>query len=109
MSLTPSARAGHRLPPGDKRHGTRGGYSNWGCRCQPCTKANTDAVRNYFRGRGVRPIAEWRAELRAQALASLPPHGSEARYLHKLRPCRCARCRKASAEARKRRRKKSGL
>jgi hypothetical protein len=23
-------------------HGTPGGYTNWGCRCTGCTRANTD-------------------------------------------------------------------
>ncbi len=25
-------------------HGTRSGYQNWGCRCVPCTRANTEAM-----------------------------------------------------------------
>lgn len=30
------------LSPGDTRHGTYTGYSNWGCRCDPCRKAKQD-------------------------------------------------------------------
>lgn len=30
------------LPPGDERHGTANGYTNWNCRCQPCTTAHEE-------------------------------------------------------------------
>ncbi|SER81713.1 hypothetical protein SAMN04488583_6373 [Mycobacterium sp. 88mf] len=29
------------LPPGDPRHGTPNGYTNWGCKCDACKAANT--------------------------------------------------------------------
>lgn len=28
------------LKPRDRRHGTENGYTNWGCRCDRCTKAH---------------------------------------------------------------------
>lgn len=31
-----------RLP-----HGTKSTYTNWGCRCEPCTQANTATIREY--------------------------------------------------------------
>jgi len=31
------------LPPGDERHGTTGGYGNWGCRCELCKAASRAA------------------------------------------------------------------
>lgn len=41
----------HTRPREEVPHGTRGGYSNWGCRCQPCRTANTvgnrDSQRRY--------------------------------------------------------------
>lgn len=37
------ARKSGTLAPGDPRHGTVNGYSNYRCRCQACTRANTDA------------------------------------------------------------------
>lgn len=44
-------RAAGGLTPDDPRHGTSNGYGNWGCRCHPCTDANTTAMRNYRQGR----------------------------------------------------------
>lgn len=34
--------------PADPRHGTTNGYTNLGCRCERCCKANTDAHREYM-------------------------------------------------------------
>lgn len=33
------------LPPGDPRHGTLNGYTNWRCRCESCRGANTAYAR----------------------------------------------------------------
>ena len=44
-------RDGHWYHP-DAPHGTRGGYSNYGCRCLECRAANTLAMRMYRRRDG---------------------------------------------------------
>lgn len=36
-------------PLPDEKHGTTSAYSNWGCRCLPCTEANTTEWREYYR------------------------------------------------------------
>jgi hypothetical protein len=36
-------RAERGLPPDDPRHGKPSTYTNWGCRCDRCTAANTEA------------------------------------------------------------------
>lgn len=41
--ILPRYRSG--LPDGDPRHGTRNGYANHSCRCEPCTQANTEHTR----------------------------------------------------------------
>jgi hypothetical protein len=33
------------LEPDDLRHGTKNGYGNLGCRCEPCREANTIDMR----------------------------------------------------------------
>lgn len=33
-------------------HGTRGGYSNWGCRCEPCKVAHSVYMKAYREGAG---------------------------------------------------------
>lgn len=38
-------RAAVGLPAGDPRHGTVYAYREWGCRCAPCTAANTESSR----------------------------------------------------------------
>lgn len=43
LPLLPPYRSG--LPDGDSRHGTRNGYANHSCRCEPCTQANTEYMR----------------------------------------------------------------
>jgi hypothetical protein len=35
--------------PDDERHGTPNGYNNLGCRCTPCTAANTEYHLAYMR------------------------------------------------------------
>jgi len=77
------------LPPGDPRHGTSNGYGYWACRCDICREGNNARQTDFQRRRGSRPREEVNAERRQQALASLPPHGTEARYHHQIRPCRC--------------------
>ncbi len=39
------------LPEGDHRHGKYTTYVNWGCRCEPCKLANTEAGRAFREGR----------------------------------------------------------
>lgn len=45
------ARRGRGLPPNDPRHGTATGYRYHGCRCGPCTAANTEAARESYQRR----------------------------------------------------------
>ena len=35
-------------------HGSKSTYTNWGCRCPPCTQAQADATANYWLRRGGR-------------------------------------------------------
>lgn len=52
-----AARMAEGLRPDDKRHGTRNAYREWGCRCEPCTKASRKYNHNWHeeaRRRGVR-------------------------------------------------------
>lgn len=62
-------------------HGTAARYQNGRCRCEPCTKANTEQCRKYT---GAKPHTE-------------PAHGTLSRY--KRRGCRCEKCRAANAAA----------
>lgn len=83
------------LPPTDKRHGTYNAYINYGCRCEACTKANSDYVRE-------------RREKRKKMLEedpSIVPHGRYSTY-HNW-SCRCQPCKNAWKEkyARDRKRK----
>lgn len=41
---------GHTFDPADDRHGTVNGYINLGCRCTPCTEANTERHYEYMHG-----------------------------------------------------------
>lgn len=82
-------------------HGTYDGYANHRCRCEACTKANTDYYRERRHALGIhRPVSEVRAERRAAAEAR-DNHGTETRY---SLGCRCRECRDAVAAARRRRR-----
>lgn len=69
---------------GDDRHGTRNGYVNLGCRCDPCRDAN----------------ARWHLARRAERAVSLSPndprHGRHTTYSN--HGCRCGRCRAASTQ-----------
>lgn len=97
------------LSPGDPRHGTANGYSNLGCRCDACRKAQTA----YMKARGLAGYKEdacacgrpkrvvatkcWvchKEDNRAE-------HGTESRYKG---GCRCKFCRAAAAAERRRRR-----
>ena len=52
------------LSPDDWRHGTGGGYSNWGCRCDRCRAAFAKDHREYMWRTGrCRPWAEYIAEV----------------------------------------------
>lgn len=75
------------LGPDDPRHGTANGYVCHGCRCRPCTTANSDRVRAFRRRTG-------RSVPRAEYLASLSrTHGLRSTYKN---GCKCERCRAAS-------------
>ena len=76
-----------------KTHGNKNTYA-WGCRCAPCTAANTEAMRRYNRKRGVRPREVVNAERRAAM-----KHGTVSMYRNA--GCRCAECRAAVALERK--------
>jgi len=70
-----------------------------GCRCEPCVKANTEAV---FKARKKR-------EARASGISPDDPrHGTQGFYIN--HGCRCARCTEAQAAgcARTRKRSKQG-
>lgn len=83
---------------GNAEHGTYNMYANHKCRCDPCRKAASAYVlaANHRTGR-CRPREQYLAELAAQPKV----HGTEGGY---NRGCRCASCKDASVEARKRRR-----
>lgn len=69
------------LSDDDSRHGTRGGYANYGCRCQPCAEASKIYM------------AEKRKHPSGRSKTS--EHGTTGRY---VRGCRCALCFEAMAE-----------
>lgn len=73
------------LSPRDHRHGTIGGYSNWDCRCDRCTKAHSAYHKAYVlkTGRVKRTIEEIRANPRWK-------HGGKYSYYDKK--CRCEKC-----------------
>lgn len=76
------------------------GYGN-GCRCDVCRAAFRDHMREWSHKTGRhRPWAIVVAERRAEAEAR-DNHGTETRY---HLGCRCDECRRASADARRRRR-----
>jgi hypothetical protein len=68
--------------------GTSAAYKN-GCRCEPCTRANTDQC------------TQWRDNCRGSAaLADRAGHGRL--YTYKNYGCRCAACKQANTEASRR-------
>lgn len=67
------------------KHGTRGAYTNHGCRCALCTAAMREAHREYLHRTGRRrPMDVWEAD-RPKA-----PHGGVEMYYR--RGCRCDVC-----------------
>jgi len=85
------------LPPG-AQHGTTNAYCNHACRCDECRFVWATYCRenNHRVGRHT-PIEVYRAEV---AVAAASNHGTEASY----KRCHCFMCRRAAAEARRRRR-----
>ena len=69
-------------------HGLASTYRNpdYGCRCEPCTAANTERVRQERQRRAERLAAD----------PSLAPHGSSATYGNW--GCRCESCAAAHAQ-----------
>lgn len=66
----------------DPRHGTRNGYLNYKCRCNPCAEAN----RAYVAERRKNPT---------ETRSKKSEHGTTGRY---VRGCRCAQCARAMSE-----------
>lgn len=83
-----------KLAADDLRHGTRNGYINVGCRCGPCTLANSQAIFEWRRRTG-------RTKPR---LARGRTHGIRSTY---TKGCRCDECRRAEADYRRDYRKRS--
>lgn len=79
------------------KHGTYGGYSNHGCRCELCTLANRTYKQNYYRrktGSGPRkPTVERCPRSRGGVCPHDVPHGSYSTYAN--HGCRCRECRDA--------------
>lgn len=72
---------GANLAADDPRHGKKGTYDYYGCRCQACTKANTEAVK----------------ERKAKGLPEGDPrHGTRNGYT--TWSCRCPACSKAASD-----------
>lgn len=80
-------------------HGKASSYRN-GCRCAECREAFRVAHMAWRRRTGQRPFAEYLAARKT----TVPPHGTETRYVG--HGCRCEDCKRASREARARRRAK---
>jgi hypothetical protein len=72
------------------KHGTRGGYANYGCRCDRCTEAS----RVYIAERRKNP---------GGTRNKISEHGTTGRY---VRGCRCALCSDAMAEDHRQRKNK---
>ena len=68
----------YSLTEDDPRHGTHGGYANWGCRCEACTRAHAEEARK-------RPPTDLDDDD--------PRHGLANTY--RYHKCRCDRCRAA--------------
>lgn len=71
------------------KHGTRSAYVNGRCRCELCTEANREYMRDWMRARHVKTRR-----------GRLPPevHGTIRGYNYFC--CRCPRCKQAGREAR---------
>lgn len=70
------------LDDDDYRHGTTNGYSNYACRCEPCTDAWARACLERKHKRVPPPVGD-------------PRHGSDNCY--RAFNCRCQRCKDAHA------------
>lgn len=73
-------------------HGVKNTYREWGCRCTPCTDANSEALLASRLDRAARLAAD----------PGLQPHGIERTYVNW--GCRCRPCTDAHAHARAQRR-----
>ena len=82
--------------PGLQPHGVKNTYREWGCRCEPCTQANSAALLAASQDRAARLAAN----------PALRPHGVELTYVSW--GCRCRPCRRAHADARAKRRRTTG-
>ena len=87
--------AGEPLPS-NIPHGTAGGYTNFACRCEDCTRAQREADRKY-RANNPEKVraanARYKARLEQTQFADIP-HGTIGGYNNYK--CRCADCRKAN-------------
>lgn len=72
-------------PVATEKHGHDATYRNWGCRCVPCTEANTAHVRRFV-------DAKRGARLRVgdRLIAPAAEHGTSSSYRN--HSCRCAPC-----------------
>lgn len=94
----------------DVPHGTANGYTNYGCRCDECRVAHNEYYKKMAKGPcpgcGGTLSNRHRYKLCAacrDAATARSEHGTEGRYIGYH--CRCDDCRRASAEARQRRRR----
>lgn len=85
----------------DPRHGTTSGYINLKCRCDRCRRAFAEDPGT--RRRNERYRRKIGMKSREEYLASIEraKHGTESKY---AQGCRCDDCKRASADARRRRR-----
>lgn len=69
-----------------QKHGSTSTYVNWHCRCVPCTKAHSAAVKVERMKRGAT-----RMEVDGRLVAvTAPQHGTIGSYINWM--CRCPRC-----------------
>src|SRR5690348_7538978 len=101
-----------KLAARDRRHGTMNAYSNLGCRCDRCRRAQREwymqnhaipcyrcGAMIYTHGTKHRAALDERGGLCGRCYAEttrIDVHGTEFLY---TRGCRCAACREAQAEA----------
>ena len=102
------------LKPHVTAHGTVNEYNNYGCRCERCKAAMAEFQREFFYAPceecgaptwGRAPSRNARCVKCAAAAQTIPieeRHGTEVGY---SKGCRCADCRRASAQARRTRRR----
>jgi len=82
------------------QHGSRSTYINYGCRCDPCTKANSAACREWAHRQMAR-----RELIDGRLVAPLPDaqHGKQPTYTN--HGCRCEPCTAANRDAQNHHRK----